>query len=220
MRAFLCIVFGLLAGLASAEPRLLTAEEHGAWQAIGRVNQAGFKSRSLCTGTLIAPDRVLTAAHCVDPTRSDPVVFVAGWYRGARAAVREAVEIHVARGFVLGVSPSHAQISVDWALLTLDAPITDITPLPFKGRKRGQPVDLIAYSASRPHALSARGPCEVTAARGAVLTLGCRSEPGNSGGPVLMRAEGGWRVVGVVSAATRTQTDAVVPGRAFLRLIR
>ena len=35
------------------------------WEAIGQVNVAGYRRASRCTGTLIAPDVVLTAAHCV-----------------------------------------------------------------------------------------------------------------------------------------------------------
>jgi protease YdgD len=46
--------------------RMLTAAEHVPWRAVGRVNiEVRSSARGMCTGTLIAEDLVLTAAHCV-----------------------------------------------------------------------------------------------------------------------------------------------------------
>jgi len=212
---FFMAIWATLAPLAMAqEPRLLTPEEHAQWQAIGRVNQAGFKSRSLCTGTLIAPDKVLTAAHCFDPDRSDPVIFVAGWYRGAYVSASAAVEIRRGPGFILGAPPDAEMIAEDWAVLTLESPIADVAPIPFRRSMRGAPVELLAYSGTTPHALSARGPCAAFRGERRLLRLACSSEPGNSGGPVLQRAGDGWHVVGLVSAVTVTsETIAVAPLR-------
>jgi len=35
------------------------------WGAVGQVNVAGYRQRVECTGSLIAPNVVITAAHCV-----------------------------------------------------------------------------------------------------------------------------------------------------------
>ena len=42
---------------------LLDAEGAHAWRGVGRVNVGGLSTRGLCTGTLIAPDVVLTVAN-------------------------------------------------------------------------------------------------------------------------------------------------------------
>jgi len=206
---------------AAGDPRLLSSDEHAQWQAIGRVNQAGFNARSLCTGTLIAPDKVLTAAHCFDPGRSDPVVFVAGWYRGETVAHRQVSEVHYPEAYRPVIHPTTWSIGFDWAVLTLETPIDEVAPIPFGPAKRRGDVHLIAYSGARPHALSARGPCRAAGRADNVALLDCPSAPGNSGGPVLQWIDGGWHVVGVVSAVTtRAQTAAVVPGEDISPLTR
>ncbi|MDN3719670.1 trypsin-like serine protease [Roseibium salinum] len=58
------------------------------WPSIGRVNVAGFRSTSMCTGTLIAPTVVLTAAHCLHDLRTlkpfpaDDVLFFSPGFGG------------------------------------------------------------------------------------------------------------------------------------------
>jgi protease YdgD len=64
-------------------------EEHGPpWDAVGQVNVGSFRIVGQCTGTLVAPNLVVTAAHCViNPFSRKPFLlsdihFLAG-VRGA-----------------------------------------------------------------------------------------------------------------------------------------
>src|SRR5215470_14811921 len=39
------------------------------WSSIGRINMASVTQRSMCTGTLVGPYTVVTAAHCLFDSR-------------------------------------------------------------------------------------------------------------------------------------------------------
>ena len=74
-----------LPGIKGADDRVLVDSVAYPWSAIGRVNKAigGF-----CTGALIAPRQVITAAHCLWNKRTgrwldaSSIHFVAGYRRG------------------------------------------------------------------------------------------------------------------------------------------
>ncbi|GAA4892640.1 S1 family peptidase [Actinomycetospora straminea] len=100
-----------------------TTDEHP-W-AVFLTDAAGFQ---FCGGTLVAPTKVLTAAHCMATTTADKVRVVAGRddkqsTTGETAGVRS-----------VWVSPEFEGVGrgADLAVLTLDAPSAR-TPLPLAG---------------------------------------------------------------------------------------
>ncbi|SNS81955.1 trypsin-like serine peptidase [Tropicimonas sediminicola] len=197
------------------EPVLLPEADQPAWNAIGRVNVAGLRRRGMCTGTLIAPDLVLTAAHCLygadgRPARPEDVHFVAGWRQGDFKAHRIGDQVRIDPDFVNDESPVPERIAYDTGILVLSEPIDaeEIAALPPAVMPETQvPLALIGYRQDRPHALSLQPHCEIThrsavaAVGGGFVGLDCPVISGASGAPVLWQSPAGWRVVAVVSAS-------------------
>lgn len=170
--------------------------------AIGRLTRAGFKDSQGCTATLIAPDLVLTAAHCVSAKGRSGRIFAAGWSRGEYVAARDAIleRQHPDYGASGKDSPNN-----DIALVVLDSPIEDVTPIPLgkahASNLYGTKLALIGYHRKTPHILSGGFSCNVGRFASGLLHIGCPVIHGNSGSPVLRWTEDiGWQVVGVVSS--------------------
>ena len=61
-------------GIIGDDDRRAIEELSGPWSAIGQVNTTGYRRTSRCTGSLVATNLVITAAHCVmDPSSGKPL---------------------------------------------------------------------------------------------------------------------------------------------------
>ena len=158
-------------GLDLDRRRMLNAAEHAPWRAVGRVNVVGGHFTSMCTGTLIAPDVVLTAAHClVDPSTGHPypvgiLHFVAGWRMGQKVASRGVAAVALHPAYRFGDRPGPREIAADLALIRLSEPIPPAKAEPFEvgPLRTGSPLVLISYRQDRPHALTRQEGCDVIA---------------------------------------------------------
>ena len=208
--AAVCAALSPVAAQAQAGAVALDDAEHARWPAIGRVNMAGFSRTTMCNGTLIAPDLVLTAAHCVPPKaqvdliNQDVVHFVAGWNNGEFVAHRKVARILFHPDVALAGPQGSKAIAADVALLQLESaiPADEVQPLPLTPlSEKAADLAILAYGSDRPNMLSRRSTCAVTLHAPNAIGLDCPVAPGNSGAPVLRRIDGQWHVVAVLTAA-------------------
>jgi uncharacterized membrane protein YgcG len=218
-------------GLAALALGLAACEEPGAGEArgaiIGGEDDPGdpavvmlasyppdHTTLDTCTASVIAPNVLLTAAHCVDPNKHPSYLY--GVFTGADASayttantliphLASVKEVHMHPDYV-ATAPFHADVGV----VITDQPI-GVDPLPIQRDPLdksvvGQPARIVGYGQIKYQDYNAvRHQAATTVATldsGDTITVGDldhRSCVGDSGGPALVKVGGEERIVGVDS---------------------
>ena len=173
--------------------------------AVGLVLRDGVGT---CTGSLIAADLILTAAHCAEGLaggeESGRLRFRTGAYPGL-----EPVEISAARVVLHPLYPQddeklgvERRTGYDLALLRLASPVPEAAARPLVPSREAvvAPRLLIASYRGGKGVRARERTCPVISATDRMIEMGCDVRPGESGSPVLQRGEGGLALVGVLSA--------------------
>lgn len=198
--------------------RLDTTDAGRAWEAVGRLDVNG---KGFCTGALIAPDLVLTAAHCLFDRKTgqrfnpESIEFLAGWRNGRASAYRFVRRAVVHPDYVFGGEVTSERVSNDIALLELQRPIRNTTVIPFQTAARphrGEEVGVVSYAKDRSEAPSLQQVCGVMARQEGVLVMSCDVDFGSSGAPIFSFDGDEPRIVSVVSAKAEVQGQRVALG--------
>jgi protease YdgD len=207
--AALAVLIAATASAQGADRRVAVDPNLPPWNAIAKV-QTNIGEH--CTGVLIAPSVVLTAAHCLyNPHTSAMLQPVSvhvlfGYQRDAYRWHRLVSRIEVGPGFD---GSKGAGQPADWARLELAVPVP-VIPLPFfyGVAAAGMAVALAGYNQDRAQLLMADLACRVQrvamAPGGATLVFhDCAATRGTSGAPLLTRQGRGWAVIAINIAAGR-----------------
>lgn len=169
-----------------------------------------------CTGALVAPRVVLTAAHCLVTSDASRLVRPADITvrLGGRTARGRA--LHSGPGFI----PAREEPwRADWALVTLAGPLGNGHTLPLMREppRQGTPAILAAWQYDAPGVLMADRTCRIVlvgtfGTQGILVGHNCAGTVGSSGAPILVPAAEGYAVAGVqVKAALGQPLGVAVP---------
>lgn len=195
--------------------RLQTADDSRGWDAVGKliIGKKGF-----CTGALIGPQLVLTAAHCLyDKTtgvqiRPEEIEFMAGFRNGRAVAYRRVSRAVAHPDYRYAAEDKLDRVTDDLALLELSQPIRLPSLQPFEtgaAPVEGDAVDVVSYAQYREEAPSIQEACEVLADSRDALILTCSVDFGSSGAPVFSIRDGVAQVVSVISAKAEVDGQKV-----------
>lgn len=193
---------------ASGLIRLEDRSDLYGWEAVGRLD---FATGGFCTATLIAPNLVLTAAHCVygrgGYVLANPgdLTFRAGLANGTAIAESKVLRIATPPEYIPTASlgrESADNARYDVALLELALPISTQVADPFalhEGNTQGGQVSIISYGQGRAEVLSRQRRCQELGRQQGVVAFDCDVTFGSSGSPVFVKHGNRVRIASVIS---------------------
>lgn len=220
-------------GIIGDDDRTILAETGSPWDAVGQVNIGGFRSTGQCTGTLVAPRIVITAAHCLIDAAGRPfplgdihfLAAVRGSDHKGHATARCLRFASGPEGSEVSTpsNPRILEVARDAAAIVLAEDLA-VNPAELGVDAASSPglrLTHVAYPGDRRYVPVIHKGCRLLAAVrvGPIWFNDCDTHPGSSGGPLFVEEEGTYKVAAIQVAAGSRGANLAVPLATWTNLV-